>query len=190
MTARFPRGLLAAALPVLSVTGALVLVLCIGSCQKEEPEEVFEAVTLRATVTAPQALLNVAELTATIRTSDNLVVETVDSPDWTFVYTVTGRSEIATAMPMYFDVSLKGKDVEKGRPIDAGVTYKLDFESCFESGKTLPFASFEKKNFAHVIWISSTGRYGSLLPLEYSWKGEIKKAADLPAKYAVNGLSL
>lgn len=161
----------------------------ISSCKKEEPEDPFVAVNMITKVSLPQALLNVADVTVMIRTSDNLVAETVDSPDWKFVLPLTGRSEITTTMPIRFDLSLKGKDVEKGEPVNAGVSVDLTFESEFGSGRTEPILHVEKKNSAQVIWISSEGRYGSLAPLQYYWRGDLKKDESSPAKYSIKSMT-
>ncbi len=173
---------------LLSLTALLCLGLFLGSCKKEEPVDPVVSVNMTVNVNAPSALLDVAEIVVAARTSTSLVTKSVDSPDWTYVVPLTDGSVLDSAVPVHLDVTLKGKAVDKGTPIDAGVTYTLLFDTLFESGKTERIATFEKKNAARIIWISSTGKYGSLLPLNFSWRGDLKTTDYLPARYIVNDL--
>ena len=174
-----------AAATILSAT----MLIALGSCKKEEPEDPVQVVNLTARINVPQTVLDVADMTVTFRTSYNMLTETVDTPDWSYEFPLTGNHEMTTAMPVNVDVSLKGKSLEKGDPINAGINYSLSFDTVFESGATEHIATFEKKNAARIVWISSTGKFGSLAPLEYSWKGELRKDESVPAKYSVNALN-
>ena len=162
--------------------------LCLSSCKKEEAVDPVSDVVITARVSVPAALLKVADIAVTVRTATGLFVNTVDSPDWKYSYPMTVLPG-NFAEPVHFDVSVKGKQVQKGDPIDAGVKYGLDFETVFESGATLPIASFDESVSGRVIWISSEGQYGSLEPFNYEWRGEIKEKASSPAKYAVQAIT-
>jgi len=166
----------------------LCLVLLVSSCKKEEPVDRIVSVNMTVRISAPSALLNVADVEVVARTSRNIVSKVADSPDWSYVFPLTGESDADTAMPVHLDVSMKGKDVGKGTPIDAGVSYLLNFDTLFESGKTEHIATFEQKNAARIVWISSTGKYGSLMPLDFSWYGDLKKDETSSAGYTVNDL--
>ena len=180
-----PRLLAAAAL-LLSVT----LLLCLASCKKEEaPEDPVKGIALVAGISVPQGVLDVAEVSVTVRTPYSLDVKTVDGPEWTYSFEVPSPSG-TSPMPVHFDVSVKGKPVPKGDAIPAGLSYEIAFETVYGSGARTRIATFEKQISGRIIWISSTGQYGTLEPFNYAWRGEMKAAADSPAKYAVEALTL
>lgn len=166
------------------------LLTCLFSCKKEEiPEDPVKGVVLTVSVSVPQAVLDVADIAVSMRTPYALETKSVDETKWVYHFEVAEPSG-ASPMPVHVDVSVKGREMEKGNEIFAGLRYAFSFDTVFESGAEEHIASFEKNVSGRIIWISSERRYGSFEPFNYAWRGEMKAAPKSPAKYIVEELIL
>lgn len=167
---------------------AILLLAGLCSCKKEEPADPIKTVELTVEVSVPEALLNVTEMTVMARTADGMTAQKVDSPIWKYAFPLINQFT-ATTVPVILEISLKGKEVEKGDYIDAGIKYRLSFDAVCESGKKVNIDSYAKDISARVVWLSSTGTYGTLSPMFYTWKGELKVDGSAPAGYVLYELT-
>lgn len=174
-----------AACLLLSVTALAIL----PSCKKEDAVDPVAGILLTAKVSVPEDLLMVADVTMTVSAPDSLFVDAVNARTWTRSYYMKDSLGFVTA-PLLLNVSMEGKEMAKGKAIDAGIKYEFGFETVFESGARIPIVSFKKTVSGHVIWLPSERRYGSLEPFNYVWRGEIISDPTGPAKYSIQELEL